>query len=1388
MRRLNLVFLAILLAVVALLGGGMHLVHGFQIRRNASALLDRARRAEADKDLDKAEQSLSQYLNLRREDGPTWAWYARVVDEHDSQNGREHVFLVHEEAFRYNPADSKLERRCAELALEVGRYSDAQRHLKNLRDKGEPSDTELAELEDLLGQCARGLTRLEDADKLFDKALAHDAHRVDCYDRLARLRRVDLRLIETADGTIEEMIAKNPESGRAYIHRWRYKHEFAPPADAADIQKALKLAPDDLEVLFTAAVASEQEQDGASARAYFERGFKLNPKRAAFALGLASLETRERHLDRAEAVLRQSYQANPSLTLAFVLAETLILQDKIDGKDGAESFIALIQGAGLGDTIGRFLEAEILLQQKKWTAAIRALEMARPMLMPDPQLIVRLDLMLAECYSRIGNEEQRLDALRQAAEGDRGPESARREFAQGLVRAGKLDQAVTILLPLADRRPEWRLDLVRLLIRRAIRQPRDQRNWPEVERHLREAEMDRRQAVESLTLLRLDLLAAQGGLKEAGALLDSALKKDPRNLQYRLASARLAQRQGQGREALQILDRTETDLGPSLELQLARLDHWGLEGGDTSKAAVARLAATRQQIPAADRPAFLEQLTSAEIRLGQLYLARQHGRELATLQPENLGIRLGLFDLALSVGDHSDAENLVAEIRNAEGDEGTSWPFAQAALLIDQVRRGAPEKLDEARRIASEIAERRPQWSAGFALSGEIAELKGQTDEAIKHYTRAVELGNVQLSLVRRLLGLLAQRDRFDEIDRVAQVLRDQGAALDQITIVKALDAIRRQEFERGIVLARQAFPETSTNYADLLNLGRIYMAAEQTDEAGKAFHRATELGPGVPESWLTYVQYLVQTKRMDQARATVEAARKALPADRSTLTLAQCSLFVGDAKQAEDLIGKALNEEGKSADPAALRLAATVSLNQNQVAKVDEYLNRLDRVPDLSPGDKAWVNRTRIAILLRQNRPANRDQALQLVDQNLKDDPDSLEDQLLKATILVLQPDRRGEAIMILERLFGTNRLGTNERFFLAQLYLGQQDVQKYQDEMRKLLGLKVRNPQHLAHFVSHWIGLNQLDQADRWLAELKKAEPQGLPALELEARLLDLRKRKPELLALLEAREREVPDQIGPVADLLNRYGFTKEAEVAYKAFAARDLKQPERILALARFLARQDRIAEAMEILKKAWSTCRPEQVAAAALSLYDRPPADDGQKRQVEAWMVEAVQKRPEAVDLAANLGVVWIRTGQFDAAEALYRRMLLSNPNNPDALNNLAWLLALRDQPKAEEAMGLIAKAVDMYGPSSKLVDTLAVVLIRTGKFDQAVEQLIDAQQRAPEKSSLALHLAWAYEAKGQSAEARKQFLRAEKLGMKIQTLDPLERVIVRKLHDELFPG
>ena len=194
----------------------------------------------------------------------------------------------------------------------------------------------------------------------------------------------------------------------------------------------------------------------------------------------------------------------------------------------------------------------------------------------------------------------------------------------GRSRADKLDESIAILVPMVELKPELRIDLVGLLIQKTSRQLTGQRNWQAVEQQLREAEKALPESVESLIMLRVDLLAAQDRLEEARSSLLSAQTREPRNLQYRLALARLVQRQGQSAAALSILDQAERDLGSNLDIQLALMDYWGREGGDAAKAAVAKLAKSDLQIPPTDRPAFLDRLAAVENQLGEPGLARKH--------------------------------------------------------------------------------------------------------------------------------------------------------------------------------------------------------------------------------------------------------------------------------------------------------------------------------------------------------------------------------------------------------------------------------------------------------------------------------------------------------------------------------------------------------------------------------------------------------------------------------------------------------------------------------------------------------------------------------------------------------------------------------------------
>jgi Flp pilus assembly protein TadD len=141
--------------------------------------------------------------------------------------------------------------------------------------------------------------------------------------------------------------------------------------------------------------------------------------------------------------------------------------------------------------------------------------------------------------------------------------------------------------------------------------------------------------------------------------------------------------------------------------------------------------------------------------------------------------------------------------------------------------------------------------------------------------------------------------------------------------------------------------------------------------------------------------------------------------------------------------------------------------------------------------------------------------------------------------------------------------------------------------------------------------------------------------------------------------------------------------------------------------------------------------------------------------------------------------------RYDEAEAVYRQCLQADPENPLALNNLAWMLALRDRGTGQEALDLANRAIEKDGPTSSLIDTRAVSLIRAGSPAQAAQELREARASDPKNLSLALHLAWAFQAVGKLEEARAALKEADALGLKPETRDPPERAVIARLRQEL---
>ncbi len=177
-----------------------------------------------------------------------------------------------------------------------------------------------------------------------------------------------------------------------------------------------------------------------------------------------------------------------------------------------------------------------------------------------------------------------------------------------------------------------------------------------------------------------------------------------------------------------------------------------------------------------------------------------------------------------------------------------------------------------------------------------------------------------------------------------------------------------------------------------------------------------------------------------------------------------------------------------------------------------------------------------------------------------------------------------------------------------------------------------------------------------------------------------------------------------------IAERVDFLKEA-----ARHPEILKAQERRLAVARgiFIA----VALTMSILPnmmpvKAWKKSANTNLA--------------------EAYLAQLSSHGQENARWYMVLGQLMAENHQFEKAAAAYLRALEMEPENPDILNNLAWLYATaedREFRKPREALLFAMKAANIR-PDSYILDTLAECFFVNGYIEKAIETEKEALERA----------------------------------------------------------
>ena len=266
------------------------------------------------------------------------------------------------------------------------------------------------------------------------------------------------------------------------------------------------------------------------------------------------------------------------------------------------------------------------------------------------------------------------------------------------------------------------------------------------------------------------------------------------------------------------------------------------------------------------------------------------------------------------------------------------------------------------------------------------------------------------------------------------------------------------------------------------------------------------------------------------------------------------------------------------------------------------------------------------------------------------------------------------------------------------------------------------------------------------------------------------------------------------GYVADAQNRLD---DAAALYRRAVAADPTSFEAHLSLGLLLARQGKLTEArpelaqattldpgaagLELKARAWRALAeidrdssPSEASSdllEALKLSPETPADtllaaglaerSGQPDAAEAAYRRLLAKEPNSLPAQAGLAQILIQRKQYPEAETLLRPALAQAPDDPTLTAQLATVLA--DEDKAE-ALPLLQKLHAAHPADPAITRMLATVLSDAGDYSVADQLVVHLLAATPDDAELLIAHGQNLVHEGLPAEAFAAFSRATKAG------------------------
>lgn len=210
----------------------------------------------------------------------------------------------------------------------------------------------------------------------------------------------------------------------------------------------------------------------------------------------------------------------------------------------------------------------------------------------------------------------------------------------------------------------------------------------------------------------------------------------------------------------------------------------------------------------------------------------------------------------------------------------------------------------------------------------------------------------------------------------------------------------------------------------------------------------------------------------------------------------------------------------------------------------------------------------------------------------------------------------------------------------------------------------------------------------------------------------------------------------------------------------------------IVLAQMALRQARLVEARTYLDQALSM-RPN--TPLLLELLLRLDVQEGRRDWAGGHIRALLSLDPGHPFANQVLASMQLERKEYAQAENSLRRSL-ARQSDPTVLNDLAWVL--QEKGQLDEAEAMVREALKANGKMAVAWDTLGMVLMKRGKFPEAVEAFQQALALVPDAPMVQFHLAVLCDKQG---EARKALELIESLLARPAGLGVAEQEELRKL-------